>query len=637
MEISRDLYLELSPYLELMQGVRTALSVNEGIIKVVGPDGSGKSSLCRKLEVDLQKEGTDVIYFTSAPESPDYLYQRIQSHLGLDKSKNFNKSLANYLLAKSPPNNKLVVIYDNAEQISKELFILIRLLNNIHGHSETLVAQIICGTDKLDTLFDDPDLRSLTQYLNQSFTIAPMNREQIQDFYSGFRNKMGITGHELNNADLTDIYMQGKGMPGKTLELLEHAIKPKVDVTDTTDNLLSEASATSDTTITDTTKPYKLPDLPVTNATDKIQPAQDPAPFVAQQTTQEDQNISSSDELEDLEQEVSEILSLDKDRRTPAISHATYFKAGLSSIVVVVTVVLAVVLSVDNEQENDRLAEILSDDSPLFMDEVAGAGAGESEGVGVIESESVGADSPPDISIPSEAESDLANDTPIETTVRIIAETVPTLISAGQDSESLVTSNNEATDESSEQGNITEPDVSDIAFTVENPEEIIEEELVDVIDEVIEEVIEEPAEIVSTIQVSVTEASIPIEASSPVEDIEITLNTAINAWLNAWEAGNFTGYQSAYHESFSPSYQDSYDIWVNQRKERIEGVQGISIGYDRFELIETSPENATVRLWQSYARNTYSDETWKELQFQNDNGTWLITSERNLQVNRTSN
>ena len=528
---------------------------------------------------------------------------------------------------------------DDAEKISKDLFILIRLLNNIHDHSETLVAQVICGTEKLDTLFNDPDLRSLTQYLNQSFTIAPMNREQIQDFYAGLRNKMAITGNELNNAELTDIYMLSKGIPGKTLELLQDAMKPALDVADSADDLPSAASTTADITITDTpitdtTKPYKLPNLSVTSAIEKNQSVQDPAPFVAQQ---EGQEIPSSDEQEDLEQEVSEILSEGNERRDPVISKVFYFKAALSSIVVVVTIVLAVVLSVDDEQENDRLAEILDDDSPLFMDEVIGA----TESEGVIASEGAN-EAPVEISIPPETDSASTNDTLIATTASILTETAPTLVSVNTDSSTLVTSNNEETDVNSELDTITQPDTPDIALTVENPEENIEDVLEEaILEEAIVEVLEEPidvpAEVVATVQESVTAVSNPTEESSPIEDIETALNTAINAWLNAWAAGNFTGYVSAYHENFVSSYNDSYDSWFNERQTRIQSVQGISTDYDRFELMDVSEGNATVRLWLAYSRNAYSDETWKELQFQNDNGTWLIVSERNLQLIRASN
>jgi hypothetical protein len=41
MVLSQDIYLRFGPYLDLLTGIRTALTINEGIIKVVGPDESG--------------------------------------------------------------------------------------------------------------------------------------------------------------------------------------------------------------------------------------------------------------------------------------------------------------------------------------------------------------------------------------------------------------------------------------------------------------------------------------------------------------------------------------------------------------------------------------------------------------------
>ena len=112
--------------------------------------------------------------------------------------------MTRYLLETSN-NHKLVIIYNDAEQIAKDLFILIRLLNNIHDDSKTLVSQIITGTDELDRMFDDPVLRSLTQYLNQSFTLSPMSREQLDDFYSAYTKDKKVTDKSMGNKELTEL------------------------------------------------------------------------------------------------------------------------------------------------------------------------------------------------------------------------------------------------------------------------------------------------------------------------------------------------------------------------------------------------------------------------------------------------
>ena len=605
MEVTRDLYLKLNPYLDLLQGVRTALSVNEGIIKIVGANGSGKSSLCRKLEADLIAEDADVIYFESAPETPDELYERIQNLLGLDKNKSFNKCLADYLQAKSAPNNKLIVIYDDAENISKELFILIRLLNNIHGHSETLVAQIICGTEKLDTLFDDPDLRSLTQYLNQSFVIPAMDREQVQDFYLNYKNEMALSGKELSNTELTDIFILGKGMPGKTLELLNEA-------------LLSEAPG-----VRTESDPSLDAAIAVKSAVKTNNESTDAPPL------QNKQETSSIDQKENLEQEITELIGQGNERRQPGISQATYFKAGISFVVVVVTIILAIILPANEEPTNNRLAEILSDDSPLYMDEVASTDTNDSENVN---------ESLPEVAAFDVTENETPNDALIEATTRILTETAPILAGATTDSDLP----GAVTNESIDPHNITLPDIAQVA---ENPSEIIEEELGDAAEESLDEQIadqiteptENPIETVVAIQESETVISRQTEDVLPEGNIETDLHETLNTWLLAWENGNFSDYFSTYHEDFIPSHLDSYEIWLNQRRARIEGVQGINTDYDRFELLESTAENATARLWLAYSRLGYSDETWKEIKFQKVNDAWLIISERNLRVIQFNN
>ena len=229
MDFPQENYLKIGPYLETFKGVRTALKINEGIIKVVGVEGSGKTSLCEQLISELEVENQDVVYFETPPDSPETLFQHIQTLLGLDKNKDFNRALTRYLLETSS-NRKLVIVYNDAEKISKDLFILIRLLNNIHDDSSTLVSQIITGTNKLDTLFDDPSLRSLTQCLIQSFTLSPMSREELNDFYSIYKKELGITDKDMSNKELTELYLKSEGLPGqaKTTCLLSKCLRRKL-------------------------------------------------------------------------------------------------------------------------------------------------------------------------------------------------------------------------------------------------------------------------------------------------------------------------------------------------------------------------------------------------------------------------
>jgi len=108
----------------------------------------------------------------------------------------------------------------------------------------------------------------------------------------------------------------------------------------------------------------------------------------------------------------------------------------------------------------------------------------------------------------------------------------------------------------------------------------------------------------------------------------------INGWVAAWQEGRFEDYLATYHRDFVPTYQDSYELWLEQRRFRIQGVPGISLSFDRFEFIDMSETEATVEFWLQYARGNYADDTHKQLQHKLDGDRWLIFVERNLELIR---
>jgi len=707
----RDIYLHYSPYLELFTGVSTALSINEGIIKVVGPEGSGKTAFCRQLEEHLIQQGQDVIYFESPPESSDYLFGQIQNLLGLDKNRNFNKSLTEYLLAKSAPDNKLYVIYDDAEKIDKELFILIRLLNNIHNDSETLVSQVICGTDRLDELFDDPDLRSLTQYLNQSFTLSPMNRNELEDFCSGYKKETENKGRQLSSKELTDIFMLSNGLPGKTLELLEKALAPefvdtKTEATKETaivtpeqdddisvleqknsdsedlalstsqDEMLDEQSpetTAEEVTYTEETaialEPHEL-DTP--EIVEQSHSAQEPEPepefaiesenvtesvtaSSQQEVLQDDSELAQIDALPDPAfsnagsaenmEEINTILA-----KEPELGQGTtppYFKLTLSVIVIIVTMILAVVISGENETVNSQLARIFTEDTPLYMDQVVQDNSQASSPESNIDDNLIAESNDPDPVVfnpPVQPEEIIAETEFVETEI-----VNPATIDTSENEFSITQDNTVdtqfAASEVPEFEEITDSSASfvetelDIPATIDpsgNELPIIQDISTDA-----ESSASEEPESVEITAVSVSEEVITeelpeeemvLDEPATEQSIEAEVATTITRWLEAWEDGNIEAYLAFYHENYIPSSVESYALWENQRRERIEGATGISTDYDRLETLETTEGVITIQFWLYYSRNSYMDETLKELRLGKEDGNWRILEERNIEV-----
>jgi hypothetical protein len=125
------MYLRLSPYQEILQGVITSLQVNEGIIKITGKSGSGKTALCSQLFHELEANSQPAVFFLKPPASAVALQNDILDNLKLDPTGNFTRTLTAYLLANTAPQKPLVLIFDDAQQLDAQTFSAIRMLCNI--------------------------------------------------------------------------------------------------------------------------------------------------------------------------------------------------------------------------------------------------------------------------------------------------------------------------------------------------------------------------------------------------------------------------------------------------------------------------------------------------------------------------
>ncbi len=94
-----------------------AIKSGEGIIKVVGEVGSGKTMLCRMLEVRLSNE-VDVVYIANPSLSPDNILHVIAHELQLDVNNEMSKvdvmqRIQAHLLEKHARNRQVVLFANN--------------------------------------------------------------------------------------------------------------------------------------------------------------------------------------------------------------------------------------------------------------------------------------------------------------------------------------------------------------------------------------------------------------------------------------------------------------------------------------------------------------------------------------------
>src|SRR5579885_3000500 len=98
-----------------------AITSGEGVIKVVGEVGSGKTMLCRMLEVELPRN-VEIVYFANPRLAPEHVLHAIAFELKLpvnngDDRLKVLQVLQDFLLRKHADNRRVVVFVEEAQSM----------------------------------------------------------------------------------------------------------------------------------------------------------------------------------------------------------------------------------------------------------------------------------------------------------------------------------------------------------------------------------------------------------------------------------------------------------------------------------------------------------------------------------------
>ena len=180
-----------------------AIKSGEGIIKVVGEVGSGKTMLCRMLEVRLA-DIVDVVYIANPNLSPDNILHVIAHELHLNVNNSESKlavmqKLQDYLLRKHANNRQVVVFVEEAQSMPVETLEEIRLLSNLETDQHKLLQMVLFGQPELDDKLAQPQIRQLKERITHSFYLDPFPPEDTLDYLNFRLRAVGYRGPSIFN------------------------------------------------------------------------------------------------------------------------------------------------------------------------------------------------------------------------------------------------------------------------------------------------------------------------------------------------------------------------------------------------------------------------------------------------------
>jgi type II secretory pathway predicted ATPase ExeA/septal ring-binding cell division protein DamX len=186
---------------EILDALIYAISSGEGIVKVVGEVGSGKTMLCRMLE-ERVADRVDIVYLANPSLSPEDTLHAIALEMKLEVEPDANRlqvmhALQERLLEKHANNRQVVVFIEEAQSMPIATLEEIRLLSNLETNRDKLLQIVLFGQPELDKNLEQADIRQLKERITHSFYLQPFTPEQMREYVNFRMRAVGYRGPDI--------------------------------------------------------------------------------------------------------------------------------------------------------------------------------------------------------------------------------------------------------------------------------------------------------------------------------------------------------------------------------------------------------------------------------------------------------
>lgn len=175
-----------------------AITHDEGIVKVSGEVGSGKTMLCRVL-MERLPDNVTLIYLANPSLSREDILYAIADELRLSLPDNARVSLVlrtlqDHLITSFGEGRRVVVLIDEAHAMPTETLEEIRLLSNLEANRHKLLQLVLFGQPELNDILARPDMRQLKERITHNFGLEPLVHGDITSYLDFRMRAAGYRG-----------------------------------------------------------------------------------------------------------------------------------------------------------------------------------------------------------------------------------------------------------------------------------------------------------------------------------------------------------------------------------------------------------------------------------------------------------
>ena len=157
----------------------------KGFVEITGEIGTGKTTLCKTLLRHLDPT-TKTALILQPTLSELQLLQAVVQDFGMNPMQTTHLGLFNqlnqFLLEQAQLGNNIVLVIDEAQNLSLRLLEQIRMLSNLETDKTKLIQIVLVGQPQLRDKLARPELEQLRQRIGVRYHVTPLDQDEIRTY-----------------------------------------------------------------------------------------------------------------------------------------------------------------------------------------------------------------------------------------------------------------------------------------------------------------------------------------------------------------------------------------------------------------------------------------------------------------------
>src|SRR5215203_4228380 len=170
---------------EALDYLRYGLESHAGFVVITGEIGSGKTTLLQTLLRGLDSQ-TTVGRIVNTMLEPRELLETIMIDFGLDPSGRSKplmlRDLAQYLVDQRLAGRMVLLVIDEAQNLSLAALEELRMLSNLETEKSKLLQIVLVGQPNLREKLIAPELEQLRQRITVSYHLQPLDADETENY-----------------------------------------------------------------------------------------------------------------------------------------------------------------------------------------------------------------------------------------------------------------------------------------------------------------------------------------------------------------------------------------------------------------------------------------------------------------------